>query len=158
MGGMIRDKSDINKYYLVFTQHNTDGSHWQEKLFKWIFDRLKPGFSHVSVIIERPNRPDYPFMVVESCSNNLFCEEISRPDLLFLLANSGATILQVPRKEGKIGFRGFISCVSVAKHFLGINNRALTPYQLYKSFSKEKKNGWKKTKATTVATAGLFDN
>lgn len=138
MGTVISDMPDRNQYYLVFTQHNTEGKEWRAKVLKWIFDRLKHGFSHCFVIVKRSNRSDMPFLIVESCSNNLFIEEIPRPDLLQLLANNGATILQVPRNEGTLGLRGCISCVSVAKHFLGVNNWAITPYQLYKSFIKEK--------------------
>lgn len=142
MGNIVQNRNqDPNKYFLVFTNHQTEGPGWRTKFLKWIFDRLKPGFSHVFVIVERPG---WPFLCVECCSNNLFCEEILKPDLLSLLKASGATILQVPKKEGQIGPRGLISCVSIAKHFLGINNWAVTPYQLYQSILKEKPHGWKK--------------
>jgi hypothetical protein len=100
---------------------------------KWINAILKPGFSHVCIVIHKHN------------ADILVDPRIGYTETNVYLPNSDWSILgktvRVTRraKIGKLrGVVGPLNCVEQAKAFLGINKWWIfTPYQLYK----ELKNG-----------------
>jgi hypothetical protein len=93
---------------------------------------LKDGFSHVSVVIHKPE------------ADVLFDPRVSYTEITFMPSNTDmspyGTAVKVKREIEVTKLRGVIgllSCVEQVKILLGIKNRwILTPYQLYKEITK----------------------
>lgn len=131
--------------YVTFMPHhfNEKAQSFYEKLIRWAFGRLKKGFAHVSLWI--PKKDESGMIEVNCCSNNLFVNEISNSEFVFFLALPEITHLKTVQKDDGIKPKGLITCVSMAKHFLGINKWwIITPWQLYQYI--ERKNHGGKTK------------
>lgn len=129
--------------WVVFMPHNMDEHKTLfQKLFRFCLNHMKKNFSHVAIY--KFNRDKSAIIEINCCSNNLFVEEMNINDFFYFISRPENTSLIVEPAEGKIQAKGFIDCVSIAKHYLGINNPfIITPYQLYKLL--EKKYGKQKS-------------
>lgn len=120
------------KVWVVFMPHNMDEHKTLfQKLFRFCLNRMKKNFSHVAIY--KFNRAKNAIIEINCCSNNLFVEEMSISDFFFFISQKQNTAVVADVQEGKIQAKGFIDCVGVVKHYLGISNPfIITPYQLYK--------------------------
>lgn len=124
------------KVWVVFMPHNMDEHKTLfQKLFRFCLNKMKKNFSHVAIF--KFNNAKDSIIEINCCSNNLVVEELTIKDFFFFISKPENTAVVAEVKQGKIQAKGFIDCVGIAKHYLGINNPfIITPYQLFKYLEK----------------------
>ena len=127
------------KVWVCFMPHAMDDrATLFQKLFRWFLNHFKKNFSHV-VICKRAEISGN-IIFFNCCSDNFDVKEISKIDFFNFITKKEVTTVVSEVKTGPIKAKGLITCVSTAKHFLGIDKPfIITPYQLYKYL--EKQNG-----------------
>lgn len=122
--------------WVVFMPHTMDAHKTLfQKLFRWFLNHFHKNFSHVALF----KQSRFPGNVIEinCCSDNLIVRELDFMDFFNLISRADVTALNVEVKDGPIKAKGFITCVTTAKHFLGIDKPGIiTPYQLYRYLQK----------------------
>lgn len=141
------------KVWVVFMPHAMDDHKTLfQKLFRFCLNSMKKNFSHVAIY--KFNRDRSAIIEINCCSNNLFVEEMNIQDFFYFISRPEITSIVAEVEEGKIQAKGFIDCVSLAKHYLGVDRPfIITPYQLYNYL--EKKHGKQKGQSGPGTDAGL---
>lgn len=122
--------------WVLFENHNLRCENLCERIEGFILNRLKPGFSHVALI--KKSRIEGCFTVIDPYSTKLAVFDVVNPNFIDELLEQGANLIETHSRECCCSFKGLITCVSVAKYFLGIKNwRIVTPWQLYQFLVKE---------------------
>lgn len=122
--------------WVVFDRHNLGKRNLCERIERILLNRLKPGFSHVSLI--KRSSVEGVFTVINPFSDKLAIYDVSNPDFIKELLERGANLIETRSQCCQCSFKGAITCVSIAKYFLGIKDwRIITPWQLYKYLMKE---------------------
>lgn len=131
------------KVFVVFMPHNMDEHKTIfQKLFCFCLNHLKKNFSHVAVY--KYNAAKSAIIEINCCSDNLIVNEINIKDFFYFISSPEKTCIIAEAEQGKIQAKGFIDCVGVTKHYLGISNPfIITPYLLFKYL--EKKYGKQKS-------------
>lgn len=135
-----RHKSNTQKAWILFETHNIKPGSFCEKVEAWALNRLKKGFSHVTII--KKSEIEGVFTIITPYSSHLEIKDVYDPYFIFRLIESGRHVVETETRCAPIAFHGGITCVSIAKYILGITNwRIITPFQLYKFLMKGKENG-----------------
>lgn len=124
------------KVWVVFMPHTVDDSAtFFQRLFVKTLNRMKPNFSHVA-IFKKSKHGGY--IEINCCSDNYKVDEWEEKDFFDFITNNCITAKLVEVKTGIVKPKGLITCVSSAKHYLGICDKPLiiTPYQLFKYLEK----------------------
>lgn len=125
------------KAWVVFMPHDEVKETCFQKVFYWFLNRMKKNFSHVAVF--RKSAIDGWVVGVDCCSDNLIIHEMGYKQFFNFISKPEITCICVDVKPGKIKATGLITCVSVAKHYLGVDGWSIiTPYQLFKYLEKNK--------------------
>ena len=112
-------------------------------LFVWCLQHMKQNFSHVAVY-RRSGLPGW-IVGIDCCAENLVIEEMPLQSFFKMITEKNITCIDVDVQDGEIQAKGFITCVSIAKHYLGVDNWfIITPYQLYKYLKKKKEKSYGK--------------
>lgn len=129
---MQKKENKREKIFVVFKSHQMDDNKTLfQKLFRWCLNHMKKGFSHVCLF--KIGRISGNIIEFNCCSDGFSIDELTPEEFKDFASAPGITMLSVPVQEQEIQAKGFITCVSTAKHYLGINKPfIITPYQLYK--------------------------
>lgn len=140
---MRKIETHKEKVFVVFMPHNMDDHKTLfQKLLRFSLNSLKKNFSHVALY--KYNAAKTAIIAINCCSDNLVVEEMNIKDFFYFISMPENTCVITETEQGKIQATGFIDCVGVTKHYLGIGNPfIITPYQLFKYL--EKKNGKQKS-------------
>lgn len=130
------------KVWVCFMPHAMDENKTLfQKLFRWFLNHFKKNFSHVAIF--KRGEIGRNIIMVNCCSDNLTVQEITYKDFFNYITKKEITTVVCEVKTGPIKAKGLITCVSTAKHYLGIDKPLIiTPYQLFKflenSYGKQK--------------------
>lgn len=133
---MQNAKIKKEKVWVVFMPHAMD-EHTTlfQKLFRWFLNHFQPNFSHVAIY--KYGEISRNVIMINCCSDNLTVQEVTQQDFFYFIAKKEITAIVAEVKTGPIKAKGLITCVSTAKHYLGIDKPLIiTPYQLYKFLEK----------------------
>ena len=132
------------KVWVVFLPHTVDDNTTAfQRLFVWFLNHFKKNFSHVAIFKRSKFHDGY--IEINCCSDNFKIDEWTTQNFINLISGPKVTARLVEVKNGIVKAKGLITCVSTAKHYLGICDKPLiiTPYQLFKYL--EKQNGQQKS-------------
>ena len=134
---MQKKISKREKIFVVFKAHQMDDHKTLfQKMFRWVLNNLKKDFSHVCLY--KIARISGNIIEFNCCSDGFSVDELTKQEFMDFVTKPGITMISVPVQDQEIQAKGFITCVSTAKHYLGINNPfIITPYQLYKYLEKK---------------------
>ncbi len=127
------------------------GAKWRDRLTYWLLSWLKPGYRHCYLM--RPGKAFKGWLVADVKGDRSSIIEVPANmsvdvgGITFAsyteyvdtaVANGLATILCVAEQPvHACVYRGHFNCVTSVKHLLGINGRALTPWQLHRYLMRE---------------------
>lgn len=155
---MQKANIEKEKVFVLFMPHSVDDHKTLfQRLFVWFLNHFKPNFSHVAIF--KKSRITGGYIEINCCSDNFKVEEWTIENFFNLLTNPKITSKLVEVKPGIVKAKGLITCVSIAKHYLGICDKPLiiTPYQLFKYL--EKTYGkQEKGKSSSGANTGLHSH
>lgn len=123
--------------FVIFMPHTLDERKTLfQKIFVWFLNHFKKNFSHV--LLFKKSQLSGNYIEINCCSDNLKIQEWYYKDFFNFLLRPEISYLIAEVKPGIVKAKGLITCVTVAKHYLGICDKPLiiTPYQLYKYLEK----------------------
>lgn len=125
------------KVWVVFMPHTVDDRKTGfQRLFVWFLNHFQKNFSHVAIF--KKSKTNDGYIEINCCSDNFKIDEWPAKTFISFLADVRITARLIEVRTGIVKAKGLITCVSIAKHYLGICDKPLiiTPYQLFKYLEK----------------------